>query len=170
MDIRLELLPGWQNVLLFFQGQYVPFVSVWSGLCDRIPSQVEGFLQYRSRGFHHGQLHEADYAERRLHNREKDIFKIQFLSTPSAPWGDLTSFDESVRLTNRNSPIVRWVWYCNRTQTACPFNINVDIIRHPNVKNKVFWDDYRTSSGYFPITDLRHGLAYFSSLNDTPYE
>ena len=29
--------------------------------------------------------HEADYAECRLHNREKDICKIQFLSTPSAP-------------------------------------------------------------------------------------
>ena len=28
--------------------------------------------------------------------------------------------DESVRLTNRNSPIVRCVRCCNRTQTACP--------------------------------------------------
>ena len=27
----------------------------------------------------------ADLAERLLHNREKDICKIQFLSTPSAP-------------------------------------------------------------------------------------
>ena len=37
-----------------------------------------------------------------------------------------------------NCPIVRCVRCCNRTETVCPFNKNVDIIRHPNVKNKVF--------------------------------
>ena len=49
MDKRPEVFSSRQDVICSFQSQYVPAVSIWRGICDRIPSQVEAFLQYRGR-------------------------------------------------------------------------------------------------------------------------
>ena len=100
MDKRPEVFSSRQDVVQFFQSQYVPAVSIWRGICDRIPSQVEGFLQYRGRRLHDGQLHEADYAECRLHSRKKDFYKVQLFPTPSTPWSFVASLDETLCLTS----------------------------------------------------------------------